>query len=92
MACWGWAAGWAGWATELIVTVGRAGDLCGDVKGGRETMMLEWGTVRLGDPVTQSERGTQGQSRADGVRGRRGDDELETWTDTVRRQRQAGAK
>jgi hypothetical protein len=27
--CWGWAAGWAGWATELIVAVVRAGHLCG---------------------------------------------------------------
>lgn len=29
VACWGWAAGWAWWATELIVAVVRAGDLCG---------------------------------------------------------------
>ena len=28
VSCRGWAAGWAGWATELIVAVVRAGDLC----------------------------------------------------------------
>lgn len=29
VSCRRWAAGWTGWATELIVAVVRAGDLCG---------------------------------------------------------------